>query len=628
MSTANRLPTVATAGSRGVAWLGFGTNRLIGERFQPAQRKADYGCAVPLDPIVSLSVAIAESPGAIACLLGAGVSVDAGVPTGWSIYRDGVRRLYRLENATEETPGDDELDGWLAATGRADLGYSSLLDLIAPDPATRRALVAGYFAEAQPGTTHNLLADLAARGLVRVFVTTNFDRLLEAALQAHGLEPVVVSNDATLNAAPRREHAPVFIVKAHGDYLQETIRNTPSELAELEPALTAELHSIFNHYGVLVMGWSGSDAGLVELFRARQSRYGVWWLTLGDPPEEPGRSVAEAAGARIIIRDGAGVLLSDLDRRLSVYETYTGGDDPGSVHDEMRNLLRGGDDIGLDELLRRERFAYEAALEGVARDHFQHFNDPEHVRDASSRILAASQRRLASLILLARHRPEDLAAAISDHAGWASSRTLVGGGLTWQRPWIFSFWLLGMVLGGLVVRLERFGALPALLQASWTDNNNHRQPFVGVPGETGILIIETLSPPAQGRADAVHEWRWLVNEISSWSWMAERYPDWLQRDGEPGASLAAFELLDGLATALRHGGQVFAWWTVEREVVTRFVQRLHNDERLRGDVAAAIGTTLADFDERAPEIIAASQGVGMFPRLREVANILRTGSFS
>ncbi len=83
---------------------------------------------------------------------------------------------------------------------------------------------------------------------MRVFVTTNFDRMLEQALVMRGIEPVVVSDDATLESAPRREHSPVFIVKAHGDYLQETIRDSPSELAELQPALTAELQAIGNHY--------------------------------------------------------------------------------------------------------------------------------------------------------------------------------------------------------------------------------------------------------------------------------------------------------------------------------------------------------------------------------------------
>ena len=77
-----------------------------------------YDRTMALDPIVSLAVALAESPGACACLLGAGVSVDAGVPTGWAIFRDGLRRLYRLDTESDHEPEDPELDEWLRATGR------------------------------------------------------------------------------------------------------------------------------------------------------------------------------------------------------------------------------------------------------------------------------------------------------------------------------------------------------------------------------------------------------------------------------------------------------------------------------------------------------------------------------
>ena len=195
-----------------------------------------YRRSVPLDPIISLSVALAEAPGACACLLGAGVSFDAGVPTASGILQDGLRSLYRLEMDSEQSPDDEQLAAWLSEHGYEDLGYSSLLDLLAPDPAIRRDLLSRYFAGIDPGPAHEGLADLAAAGSLRVFVTTNFDALLERALLARGIEPVVVSDDSTLLNHPRREHAPVFIVKAHGDYTQETIRNTIEELSELPQA--------------------------------------------------------------------------------------------------------------------------------------------------------------------------------------------------------------------------------------------------------------------------------------------------------------------------------------------------------------------------------------------------------
>jgi len=50
---------------------------------------------MPLDPIVSLTIAVAESPGSYAFLLGSGVSRDAGVPTGAEVFcgRRHQRRL-------------------------------------------------------------------------------------------------------------------------------------------------------------------------------------------------------------------------------------------------------------------------------------------------------------------------------------------------------------------------------------------------------------------------------------------------------------------------------------------------------------------------------------------------------
>jgi hypothetical protein len=87
-----------------------------------------------LDPIVSLSVALAEAPGSCACLLGAGVSEDAGVPTAWGIYREGLQRLDRVQTGSEESLPDEQLDEWLAEHGYEDLGYSTLVDTIAPDP--------------------------------------------------------------------------------------------------------------------------------------------------------------------------------------------------------------------------------------------------------------------------------------------------------------------------------------------------------------------------------------------------------------------------------------------------------------------------------------------------------------
>jgi hypothetical protein len=87
------------------------------------------------------------------------------------------------------------------------------------------------------------------------------------------------------------------VVKPHGDYLQETIRNTPPELAELELEMAAELAEIFGRYGVVVLIYSGSDPAISEFLGGRRSRYGLYWVARGVPGEgeQAGSSSAPVA---------------------------------------------------------------------------------------------------------------------------------------------------------------------------------------------------------------------------------------------------------------------------------------------------------------------------------------------
>src|SRR3979490_2354815 len=82
-------------------------------QLQPSAACGNVGL-VTLDPIVSLSVAVAEAPGSYALLLGSGVSRDAGVPTGRDVFWRAVAELYRVEQVSDETPGEEELAAWLA----------------------------------------------------------------------------------------------------------------------------------------------------------------------------------------------------------------------------------------------------------------------------------------------------------------------------------------------------------------------------------------------------------------------------------------------------------------------------------------------------------------------------------
>ena len=73
-----------------------------------------------IDPTVALAFAMHSNPGAYAALIGSGVSVGAGIPTGWQVVLDLISKLARVLG---ERPGDD-LAGWYRACFGEESDYS------------------------------------------------------------------------------------------------------------------------------------------------------------------------------------------------------------------------------------------------------------------------------------------------------------------------------------------------------------------------------------------------------------------------------------------------------------------------------------------------------------------------
>ena len=116
-----------------------------------------------------------------------------------------------------------------------------------------------------------------------MIVTTNFDRLLESALESAGVSPLVIATADQAAGAPPLAHNQCTIIKVHGDYLDTRIRNSDAELTAYEPELDALLDRVFDEYGLIVCGWSGEyDAGLRAVIeRCKSRRYTTYWCAHG-----------------------------------------------------------------------------------------------------------------------------------------------------------------------------------------------------------------------------------------------------------------------------------------------------------------------------------------------------------
>lgn len=245
-----------------------------------------------LDPLVSLAVSIRSAPGVYVPVLGSGISRTAEIPTGWEILLDLTRRL---ATAVGDDGGEDPL-GWYRKRFGSDATYSAVVEQLGATPTERNLLLRPYFEPSEeeqragrkvPTLAHKALARLAAKGYFRIFVTTNFDRLLETALEAEGIQPQVISNTDHLAGSLPLVHARCTVVKVNGDYLDVRLRNTAIELKRYDRPMVRYLRRIFEDHGMIICGWSGEWD--IELRRAIEStanrRFSTYWCTRDEPSQ-------------------------------------------------------------------------------------------------------------------------------------------------------------------------------------------------------------------------------------------------------------------------------------------------------------------------------------------------------
>jgi len=277
-----------------------------------------------IEPDLRLAIALHNSPGVYALLLGSGLSSAAGIPTGWQIILDLIRQLAAAQDV--DLANDEETEAWYRETYKQEPDYSDLLDVLTSTSAERQALLRGYFEPTDekreegrkaPTDAHQAIARMVRNGNVQMILTTNFDRLLEQALQDEGVQPDVISSVDALNGAIPYVHSKVFVVKLHGDYRDTRLLNTETELSEYPDGLNQFLDEVFDRFGLVVCGWSATwDIALRDaILRAPNRRFTTFWLSRGEPSEEA-QTVVEYRDAEVVTIENADDMFTTLDEKL------------------------------------------------------------------------------------------------------------------------------------------------------------------------------------------------------------------------------------------------------------------------------------------------------------------------
>ncbi len=212
-----------------------------------------------IDQIINRS----EGVPSYALLLGAGASVTSGVKTAEEMVRDWRRTLY------ERALVDQPLLEWVDIQPWYGEGeYGRLFEIMYDTPRQRRIAVENLVEKAQPGWGYAYLANLLEHKYFDIVFTTNFDDLLSEACYRYtdSTRPLVAAHDSAMRNL-RVNSARPKIVKMHGDFLYDSIKNTPDETKSLESNTEDKLKQFSREYGLVVVGYSGRDASVMNALK-------------------------------------------------------------------------------------------------------------------------------------------------------------------------------------------------------------------------------------------------------------------------------------------------------------------------------------------------------------------------
>ena len=282
-----------------------------------------------IDPIQSLAFSMQANPGVYALLLGSGVSRSAEIPTGWEIVNDLLGKLAASQGQSSET----DLVQWYIDQYREGPDYSNLLDGLAKTQSERQQLLRPYFEPTdeqregglkQPTAAHRAIAQLAAQGYVKVIVTTNFDQLIERALEDAGVTPTVLSSPDHVKGALPLVHQKCCVIKLHGDYRDTRIRNSPDELSAYPKEFNDLLDRVLDEFGLVVCGWSAEwdEALRKALLRAKSRRFTTYWALRGEAGDSA-QQVIRHRGAQAIPITGADEFFTSIQETVQSIEEYS-----------------------------------------------------------------------------------------------------------------------------------------------------------------------------------------------------------------------------------------------------------------------------------------------------------------
>lgn len=211
--------------------------------------------------------------------LGAGSSVTSGVTTASEMIAGWRDKLYSMYGTGEGVESHMAKYHWFKRPEE----YSVLFETLYDQASQRREYIESCLEKASPSWGYIYLVNLIKNNAFNTVFTTNFDDLLNEAcyLFSGDVRPLVCAHDSSIRTLRITSSRPK-IIKLHGDFLFDDIKNTVKELESLENNMRDKFKQYATEYGMIFVGYAGHDRSIMDTLNTLlKSDYnfphGIYW---------------------------------------------------------------------------------------------------------------------------------------------------------------------------------------------------------------------------------------------------------------------------------------------------------------------------------------------------------------
>ncbi|AQQ66598.1 hypothetical protein Mag101_02260 [Microbulbifer agarilyticus] len=289
--------------------------------------------------------------------LGAGASVTSGIPAASSLIEEWALEIYSNLSGKKTNSSSEAIEYFKSNHQKwykPNNPYASLFEKKCDLPTQRRRFIEGLVDGKLPSIGYAYLTRLVESGFFNAVFTTNFDDLInEAFYQFSNIRPIMCAHDSSIKRVSITSSRPK-VIKIHGDYLFDDIKNTIRETESLEKNTKDKLIEFCKEFGLIIVGYSGSDRSVMDVLDmlSKQDEYlnnGVYWCFREDDEIGPElQNLLWREKIYPVLIEGFDQLFSELhfqitQKRLDIESSH----DNSKIKSTIKNILK--DDFRLAE---------------------------------------------------------------------------------------------------------------------------------------------------------------------------------------------------------------------------------------------------------------------------------------